>query len=89
MDTLHLLRKDIDQIDREIIELLVQRRDVVKKIADFKRKNKLPVFQKKREEEQKAQYETFARQFQLSPRFLLELFATIQQNSREIQNESI
>ena len=89
MDTLDFLRKDIDQIDRQIIELLAQRRDIVKKIAHFKIEKRLPVFQKSREEEQKTQYEALAQHFQLSVQFILELFTAIRENSRKIQNENL
>lgn len=53
MEKLLEYRKEIEKIDSELIELLVQRMELSKKIGDFKRENGLPIFDPKREEELK------------------------------------
>lgn len=45
------LRKDIDEIDKQIIDLFQKRMKVASKIADYKRTNNLPVLDSKRERE--------------------------------------
>lgn len=45
------LRKDIDEIDKQIVELFQKRMKVASKIADYKIANNLPVLDSKRERE--------------------------------------
>lgn len=51
MENLDELRKEIDNIDREIFLLLKKRFDVVKKVGEYKKKNNLPIRDLKREGE--------------------------------------
>jgi chorismate mutase/prephenate dehydratase len=48
------LRKQIDQIDDEMVRLFCERMDVAAKIADYKRENKLPILVPAREREKLA-----------------------------------
>ena len=45
------LRKDIDEIDRQLVELYEQRMDICKRVAEYKIENHKPVFDKQRETE--------------------------------------
>lgn len=45
------LRKEIDDIDKEMKSLFLKRMEIVKQIALIKKAKSLPVFQKSREEE--------------------------------------
>ncbi|MGC8764894.1 MAG: prephenate dehydratase [Brevinematia bacterium] len=47
------IRKEIDQIDRKIVELLDQRAEFVKKIGEYKKQNNIPIYQPDREREVK------------------------------------
>jgi len=51
LENLKHYRKEIDEIDFKIIELLKKREEIVKKIALCKLKKNLPVHQPEREEE--------------------------------------
>ena len=51
MDALEGYRKEIDSIDKELISLFERRMDVAVKVGEYKKKNKLPIFNGKREEE--------------------------------------
>lgn len=51
MERLHELRKEIDEIDEQIIELLEERVRVAKEIGEIKRELNLPIRDEKREEE--------------------------------------
>ncbi|MDY2727562.1 MAG: chorismate mutase [Candidatus Onthovivens sp.] len=50
MDKIEEYRKEIDEIDSEIIELFERRMDVVKQVIDFKIRNNFPVTDSSREE---------------------------------------
>ncbi len=45
------LRREIDQIDDQLIRLFLQRMDVAEQIADYKKMHDLPVFVPSREQE--------------------------------------
>ena len=45
------LRDEIDKIDSNLVELFVQRMQISKKIADYKKENKLPIYVPNRERE--------------------------------------
>ncbi len=47
-DSLDNWRKEIDKIDDEIIHLLAQRTEIVKKIGEYKVKNQIPPLDQKR-----------------------------------------
>ena len=49
--TLESLRKNIDIIDSQILDLCVQRLDLCKKIADIKIKSNIPILNEEREKE--------------------------------------
>ena len=43
------IRERIDLLDRQIAELLTERMDITREVADYKRKNNLPVYHPERE----------------------------------------
>lgn len=51
MERLHELRKEIDEIDEQIIKLLEERLRIAKEIGEIKRELNLPIRDEKREEE--------------------------------------
>ncbi len=51
MEKLYELRKRIDEIDEQIIELLEERLRIAKEIGEIKRELNLPIRDEKREEE--------------------------------------
>ncbi|TNF09416.1 MAG: chorismate mutase [Bacillota bacterium] len=48
---LETLRKEIEQIDVEMMNLFVKRMAISKAIGQFKKENQLPIFDSKREKE--------------------------------------
>ena len=48
---LSLLRKEIDEIDEQLVTLLLRRMEISKEVAKFKIENNLPVLNEKREKE--------------------------------------
>ena len=51
MSEIDKLRKDIDDIDQKLLDLLNNRGKIVKKIGDYKKKNNMEIFQPGREKE--------------------------------------
>ena len=51
MDKLELLRKEIDDIDMQLVELFEKRMETVLKVGEYKAKKNLPILSKSREEE--------------------------------------
>ena len=49
MDELHELRRDIDAIDRELVELFRRRMDVTHRVGEYKRERGIPVLDQARE----------------------------------------
>ena len=49
--SLEELRKDIDNMDNKIVELLAKRKDFIKKISEIKKEIKKPVIDEKREQQ--------------------------------------
>lgn len=84
MKDLQDLRNTIDEIDSKLVELFERRMEIALKIAAFKIKNKLPVFDEKREAQviQKNLMKLKNRNFQCE---LNELFSKIMKLSRQIQ----
>ena len=80
-------RQQIDQIDQKIIKLLAERMDLVKEIAKFKKAHKLPIKDKKREEELKRNLKNLAKKNGLSKEFVNHLYSHIFAESRRIQSE--
>ena len=46
---LDALRREIDNVDKELIALFTKRMDICAKIGDYKKENGLPVYDKARE----------------------------------------
>lgn len=49
MDELQTLRRDIDAIDRQLVELFRQRMDVTRRVGEYKKANGIPVLDQERE----------------------------------------
>lgn len=51
MDTLNKLRTQIDQVDRQLLQLLAQRLELVKQVGEVKHQQGLPIYVPEREAE--------------------------------------
>ena len=50
MNNLENLRREIDEIDKKIVELFEERINIAVKIGEWKKSNKIEIFDSKREE---------------------------------------
>jgi len=80
-------RKQIDQIDNQIVELLGKRMDLVKEIGKLKKESALGITDEEREKEIRARLKTLAEENGLSDEFVNHLFTHIFVESRRIQGE--
>ena len=79
-------RKKIDALDEQLLELVVKRLEICQEIAKYKQENKLPVQNKKREQELiKNRIEKFRELGIDDEKFVEELFELIMKKSREVQ----
>ena len=84
-DELRIKRKELDKIDREIIDLLAKRLKVVNEITEIKRRYNIPVFDKSREEQVLRTREVWGLEKGLDWHFVSDVFKTIIEESRSQQ----
>jgi chorismate mutase len=84
MEDLSKFRKEIDKLDKELIEIIKQRLIICKKLGDFKMKNGLRVRDRKREKQIIADK---IEKSSLDSRFIKKLFKLIMKESRRLQKE--
>ena len=79
-------RKKIDALDEQLLELVVKRLKICQEIAKYKQENKLPIQNKKREQELiKNRIEKLKELGFDDQEFVQELFELIMKKSREVQ----
>lgn len=86
-EELENLRKRIDKIDFDILQKLAERFLVISKIAEYKTKNSIPIFFKKREKEMLKVRKILAKKYKLDELMVLRLFKLILKISRSKQKD--
>lgn len=76
------IRKQITDIDNEIIKLLEQRFELCKKVGEIKRANNLPILDEKREQDVLAGIESTATKYGEE---IKSVFAEIMQQAKNIE----
>ncbi len=85
-DKLTELRQQIDAIDKQVVQLLIERMTCSQKIGDYKKKNNLPISDPLREEEIiQEKIKLFAERDLADPLFVRKLFLLLFEKSREMQ----
>lgn len=86
MNEIEQCRKEIDEIDKELINLFERRMDVAIRVANFKKENDLPIYDEERESKvikknvdnlKNKNYDLLARRFFLS---IMELSRSLQES---------
>lgn len=83
------LRREIDAIDTQLVNLLVQRRNVVERVAQVKREQDLPVSHPAREENLISARRAQASAAGLDPDYIEDIFRTVLRNSRVGQLDTL
>lgn len=86
MRDLSEIRKDIDQIDDELIALFKRRMDCAKEVGIYKKANNIPVLNQKREDEILAEVQEKGGEYGAAARLL---FSNIMELSRALQHNII
>lgn len=87
MKNLEELRKEIDAIDQQILEILVKRIDIVKQIGELKNIQNLPIIDEERREKLLESISQRAKVFNLSEEFVKKLFKEIHDHAVELQKK--
>ncbi|MCR4417909.1 MAG: chorismate mutase [Ignavibacteria bacterium] len=83
------LRKRIDLVDQQILLLLSARNDFVKKVAQLKKENGIPVYDESREKQLINDWIESSKILGLSEEFVKSILELIISESRRIQKEII
>jgi chorismate mutase len=86
-DHLDDLRKKIDNIDRELIEVLAARMSIVEKIGEYKKDNNVTTYQVKRWDEIMKNRADLAKKMNLSEGYITEIYKIIHEESIRKQTE--
>ena len=78
-------RKQINEIDNQILKLLKERFEISKKVGKYKKQNNLSIKNKKREKQLLEKNKNRAKGFNLKSGFVEKLFRLILKESRKIQ----
>jgi len=81
------LRKNIDSFDDKIILLISKRMNVVKKVALYKKKNNLPVYSKKREEEILERLKTKAKKLKIDQKLVVKIYKEMFSSLKKLQRK--
>lgn len=79
------LRKEIDKIDSEIIQLLAKRFEIVKQIGVFKKENKITVVDKERFQKVLEKVANIAEKQGISKDFIHEIYEKIHDYSCDLE----
>lgn len=88
MNELENLRKEIDEVDKELVKLFEKRMEVVLKIVEYKKANDIPIFNSSRENEIIRKNTEYLNNKHLE-KWLKDFFTYILKISKEFQNEKI
>lgn len=77
------LRKEIDEVDKKILELITRRFEIIREIALYKKKHHLPIEDKEREEEVYKKYKEFSDR--IPKEFLEEFWDTMMYYSKNFK----
>jgi len=83
------LRDQIDAIDKQLVDLLAQRRRVVQQVTEVKQQHDLPTFHPAREENLISARRAQASQAGLDPDYVEDLFRTVLRHSRVGQLDTL
>lgn len=88
-ESLQLLRKQVDSIDNELLEILNKRMRVTDEIGQFKKEHRMPVIQAGRYEDLMSGRVKLAQEMGMSPEFMRKILAAIHEESVRRQVEIV
>lgn len=85
MNELYDKRKEIDNLDKKMIEFIASRTELSQEIGRYKVQNEIPIYDADREESKLRRLEDEGERRGLSKEFIRQFFKIIFEYSREIQ----
>lgn len=89
MNYLKKLRKEIDKIDVELVKILAKRFKIARQIRQYKKTNKLPLIDKKRENYILETKIKLAQRLKLDSNLIKDIFMLIFKKTREKRNKKL
>ncbi len=89
MEDLSNFRRALDSIDTQLIELLGQRFDVCRQVANYKKQYKVPMMQPDRVKEVLRRNAELAKNHAVSPEFVRELYTLVIGEACRLEDEII
>lgn len=86
---LNQARKKLDKYDKKMIKILAKRMAIIPQVAEYKKKNNLPILQTEREEEIIKSKEKLAIELGIDHQLIKKIFQIIFENSRKTQKNII
>ena len=83
------VRRRINYVDEDIIDLIANRLNLVPALIEFKSKNAMPVYQPEREQQLREKYERLAEKYNISPELIQKIFNLIIAEMRSLQNQKM
>lgn len=87
MEIMKPFRKRIDDLDDQIIDLLAQRTEIIREVADFKYKNDIPAVLQDRVDEVRERCATRAEQKNMDPDVIRTMYAALIKFSCDLEEE--
>lgn len=77
MKQIEIFRKELNEIDASLIELLGRRFKIIRDVGNYKKDNDIPMMQSKRVEEVKDRCAKMGEQYDLDNTFIRNIYTTI------------
>lgn len=84
-EELKKLRKQIDQLDADIIKALANRMDTVQKVGELKAKHNIPPLDAKRWQQVLASKKNLAKSLNLSEKLVEDIYETIHKHALDLE----
>jgi chorismate mutase-like protein len=81
------LRKNIDELDKNLMNVLIQRKKLVQEVAEYKKFHQLPPLDPSRWQEVLDTRTEWAIELGLDPEFVVDLFNRIHEYALQIEGE--
>lgn len=82
-ELLETLREQIDQVDRKIILLIRERKEIVSQVMDWKKSSGYPIFDPQREIKIIEKLQKIGEESQIDPQFISKLYELILKDSKK------
>ena len=86
--TINGFRKEIDQLDSELIKIISERVRVVREVGKIKKKEKLDPFNEKRRQEVLEKWKANAKKVKVSEEFAEKIYKALHEYSLEIESKN-